>query len=177
MELYISIIAAVISLVSVFVSIAIYLYGISRERKQATLNAFNGLQEQVFDKLNQYTFEEIREICENWEQIPPKRKWYECSQEQIDKMNHTIAEYRVLSGYLARIEHFSLGVNTGIYDARIAERAATTYFVMLYRNKLKPLLDKKQAGAETEYYAEFRKLVEKIEKIEAKPVKRQTTAS
>lgn len=170
MELYISIIAAIISLVSIFVSVAIYFYGISRERKQATLNAFNILQEQVFDKLNQYTFGEIREICERWDQILPRCQWDKYSEEEIAKMNNTILEYRLLSGFLARIEHFSLGVNSGIYDAKIAERAATTYFVMLYRNKLKPLLDEKQENSKTEYYTEFRKLVEKIEKIEKKSI-------
>lgn len=39
---------------------------------------------------------------------------------------------------------------------------------MLYRQKLKPLIDIKQSNSDTEYYAEFRKLVERIEKIEMK---------
>lgn len=38
---------------------------------------------------------------------------------------------------------------------------------MLYRGKLKPLIEEKHAGSgNKEYYAEFRKLVEQIEKIE-----------
>lgn len=61
MELLISIIALVISLVSVVVSIVIHFKGVEREQKQATLDAFNVLQEQVFDKLNQYTYSAIRE--------------------------------------------------------------------------------------------------------------------
>ena len=41
MELYISLAAMLISLVSVIVSVAIYMLGISRDKKQATLDAFN----------------------------------------------------------------------------------------------------------------------------------------
>lgn len=47
MELYISIISIIISVISVGVSIAIYCYGIRREKRQATLDAFNVLQEKV----------------------------------------------------------------------------------------------------------------------------------
>lgn len=173
MELLISTIAIIIALFSIIVSAAIYYKGVQREMKQATLDAFNVLQEQVFDKLNQYTFVEIREICNNWQQaIEEKRKKMkiddgELNEKEKQKRKHYFSEYRVLSGYLARIEHFALGVNTRIYDAKIAERAATSYLVMLYRGKLKPLIEVKHSGdGDVEYYAEFRKLVEKIEKLE-----------
>jgi hypothetical protein len=168
MELYISLVAMVISLLSVIISVAIYIIGINRERKQATLDAFNVLQEQVFDKLNQYTFAEIREVGDIWQKaINDKRKEDELAKDEREKIDKVVDEYRTLSGLLARIEHFSLGVNTGIYDVNIAERAATAYLVILYRGKLKPLIEVKQSGkANTEYYAEFRKLVERIEKIE-----------
>ena len=74
----------------------------------------------------------------------------------------------MVSGYLARIEHFALGVNTGIYDVETAERAATSYLTMLYRVKLKPIIQEKHSGpGDTEYYAEFRKLVQNMEKLEA----------
>lgn len=165
MELYISLAAMLISLVSVIVSVAIYMLGISREKKQATLDAFNTLQEQVFDKLNQYTYAQIKDICNTWKQIENKKAFAE---EEKVHMEYCISEYRLLSGYLARIEHFALGVNTGIYDAKIAERAGTTYLRVLYRSKLKPLIDIKNNDGEdgVEYYAEFRHLVESIEKYE-----------
>lgn len=173
MELIISIIAIAISFVSILVSVVIYQKGVQREKKQATLDAFNVLQEQVFDYLNQYTYAQIREVCDEWRQaiVDNKNKYngqvINFSEKQQNKRNQCFNEYRVLSGYLARIEHFALGVNTGIYDAKIAERAGTSYLVMLYRGKLKLLIETKHSGdSNTEYYAEFRKLVEKIEKIE-----------
>jgi len=169
MELYISFFAVAISLVSAIVSIAIYFMGISRERKQSTLDAFNVLQEQVFDKINQFTYGEIKEICNEWKAIiNDKRRYAELPEEEKIKADEIINKYRLLSGLLARIEHFALGVNTGIYDAKIAERAATAYFVALYRGKLKPLIDTKhmrEGGGE--YFAEFRKFVEQIEKLES----------
>ena len=59
---------------------------------------------------------------------------------------------------MARIEHFALGVNTGIYDVEIAERAGTLFLRSLYKGKLKPLIETKSKGnSNIEYYAEFRK--------------------
>jgi len=49
MELIISIIAVVVSFAT------IYYRCVKREKKQATLDAFIFLQEQVFDNLNRYT--------------------------------------------------------------------------------------------------------------------------
>ena len=121
----------------------------------------------MFDKVNQYTYAEIREICDKWQDIIRDKSKKELTEEEKSKREYYINEYRLLSGYLARIEHFSLGVNTGIYDAKISERAATLYLSMLYKGKLKPLIDVKHLGnAKGEYYAEFRKLAEKIDKIE-----------
>lgn len=117
------------------------MYLVSRERKQATLDAFNLLQEQVFDKLKHYYSKEIREISQNC-----KKNWNikkadsELTEKEKQKREHDLSEYIVLSGYLARIEHFALGVNTGIYDTKIAERAATKHLVIMYRGKLKPLM-------------------------------------
>lgn len=161
MELTISILAMIISGVSVAVSVIIYCIGVRREKKQATLDAINVLQEQVFDKLNQYTYAEITEICEKWHEV--------ISNKEIADKKYHIERYRVLSGFLARIEHFALGVNTGIYDAKISERAATMYLSMLYHGKLRPLIEEKHSGSNgKEYYAEFRQLIEKIDKIEKK---------
>ena len=82
-----------------------------------------------------------------------------------------IDEYRKISGYLARIEYFALGVNTGIYDEKVTERAATTYFVMLY-NKLLPIFSVKNGGSarttqsKNSFHTEFSTLVERIRNIE-----------
>lgn len=157
MELYISLAAMIISLISVIVSVAIYLLGIQRDKKQDTLDSFNLLQEQVFDKLNLITYSEITNICKK------------VDSGSID--DETNSKYYELLGYLARLEHFSLGVNTGIYDAKTAERAGTAFLVSL-RKKLLPVIELQEkrgnhnSDKRIEYYKEFRMLTEMVAKYE-----------
>ncbi len=141
----------------------------------------NVLQEQVFDNLNQYTFNEVKNIADKWQQSILARDDFVKSEqgtaadfwEQHHEYDQEIDEYKKISGYLARIEHFSLGVNTGIYDVMVTERAATTYFVMLYK-KLLPVLAVKSGGSakdkeiNTNYHNEFSTLVKGIQSIEEK---------
>lgn len=65
MELYISLGAAVISLFALATTIITYIMGLQRQRKQATLDAYNTLQNEALDKLNTYTKKQIAEISEN----------------------------------------------------------------------------------------------------------------
>lgn len=181
MELTISIVAVLVSVATFLFTIMVTYRGEQRERKQATLDALNVLQEQVFDNLNTYTFAEVRSVATQWQlSLQAKNKFINDKQGTTDEFWNTyheydsvIEEYRKLSGYLARIEHFALGVNTGIYDVKVTERAATTYFVMLYK-KMMPIIAVKNNGDPTnselknEYHTEFSTLVERIQKIELK---------
>ena len=142
MELSISIISMVVSIISVGVSIAIYCYGIRREKKQATLDAFNILQTQVLDRLNCYRKYDIDEIAEDI---------------------HS-PDYQDISGLLARCAHFAVGVNSGIYDFETVRRLAGRYIIHLY-DKLEPLIEKKRALKHSErHYQEFESFVNKLRK-------------
>lgn len=142
MELSISIISMVVSIISVGVSIAIYCYGIRREKKQATLDAFNILQTQVLDRLNCYRKYDIDEIAEDI---------------------HS-PDYQDISGLLARCAHFAVGVNSGIYDFKTVRRLAGRYIIHLY-DKLEPLIEKKRALNHSErHYQEFECFVNKLRK-------------
>ena len=92
METILSIIALVISVISGGFALYTFIWTARRDRKQATLDAYNTLQEQALDTLNKYTGAEIKRIIEE------KNK----------------DEYRELSRCIARLEHFSVGVNTRI---------------------------------------------------------------
>lgn len=178
MELIISIIAVIISFVTFLYTVLVEYRGEQREKKQSTLEALNLLQEQVFDKLNEYTFAEIKDISDKWnESAEEKRKFVTAKKGTATEFwnthheyDNTINEYRVLSGYLARIEHFSLGVNTGIYDVKVTERAATSDLTMLYK-KLEPLIltknNSNNSSYENKYHKEFGKLVTALTKLEA----------
>lgn len=142
MELYISIISIIISVISVGVSIAIYCYGIRREKREATLEAFNVLQEKVFDRLNHYRKYDIDEIADDVRS----------------------PDYKDISGLLARCAHFAVGVNSGIYDFSTVRRLAGRYIISLYY-KLEPLIEKKRKLNQSErHYEEFEQLAKKLEK-------------
>lgn len=89
------------------------------------------------DHLNDYTGTEIKRIIE-----------------EKDK-----DEYRELSRCLARIEHFSVGVNTGIYDKTTVYEMAHGYLDVAIWHKLQPVLEQKHKGKQEEYYHNYRKLV------------------
>ena len=68
-------------------------------------------------------------------------------------------EYRKLSKCLARIEHFSVGANSGIYDKRTVFELAHGYFDKGIWYKLQPLLEQKHKGKQEEYYRNYKELV------------------
>lgn len=65
MELTMSIAAVIVAVATFFFSVMVTYRGEQREKKQATLDALNVLQEQVFDNLNVYTFGEIKKLQSN----------------------------------------------------------------------------------------------------------------
>ena len=141
MELYISLAAMIISLL-IFVA----------SKKKFPTPAKKSATESV-----EYTAEEKLAMAK------------ELKQRSID--DETNSKYYELLGYLARLEHFSLGVNTGIYDAKTAERAGTAFLVSL-RKKLLPVIELQEkrgnhnSDKRIEYYKEFRMLTERVAKYE-----------
>lgn len=134
--------ALIISIFAAAFSIYEFAIDIRRARKQATLDAFNILQEQAFDEINKYSKKDIEDIAE---------------QKESD-------QYKQLTVYLARIEHFSVGVNTRIYDRTVVKRLAGKYLIGL-DGKLSVLIDKKRKeGHSKELYDEFKTLVISLKK-------------
>ena len=142
MEITLSIIALVISVISGGFALFTFIWTARRDRKQATLDAYNTLQEQALDTLNKYTGAEIKRIIEE------KNK----------------DEYRELSKCIARLEHFSVGVNTNIYDKQTVYELAHGYLDVAIWYKLQPVLDQKQKGKKEEYYQNYRELVDWMKK-------------
>lgn len=139
-ETTISIIAVSVSFLALLFSILTYQKGLKRQQKQATLEAYHTLQNEVLDKLNSYTRKQIEEISHD-----PRS-----------------TQYKELSALLARCEHFAVGINSKIYDYTTLRKLAKVYFIGLYE-KLLPLIEKKQRISPTErHYAEFETLVTKL---------------
>ena len=138
-SLVIALFSAIISGVSIWVSISTYNRAVEHDRKQDTLEAFNRLQNEVLDKIV-LTKKEVRNIA------------------AVVGSD----EYKTLSKYLARIEHFCVGVNAEIYDIDVLTRLAGRYFIGIFE-KLSPLIEKKRAINTTDkHYDEFERTVEDL---------------
>ena len=140
MEIAISIISLFFVASSFLHSFFVYSQTVKHDKKQATLDAFNILQEQVLDKINLYSNSKIKEIAED-----ARSK-----------------EYKELTILMARIEHFSVGVNSKIYDLRTVKRLAGKHFGVLY-NKLLPMIEKKRKiNKSDKHYDEFELLINNL---------------
>ena len=144
-----SVVSGVIAITSVVISVITYHNTVVNDRKSATLEAYNRLQAEVFDPLNSYTPTEISDICEDTKSV----------------------EYKVLSGYLARIEHFCIGVNEKIYDKGVFYKMAHGYFDghILYRRIEPILMSKKNAE---QYYSNTYSVLEQMNKKSKRNIRR-----
>ena len=110
------------------------------ERKRATLDAYNKLQHQSLDHLNHYTPSQIKDIAEDVRS----------------------EEYKKLSAYIARVEHFCVGVNQKIYDAHTVYELSHGYLDGALKYKIQPILDKKVVNGK-DYYANIKNVLFKME--------------
>lgn len=136
-SLILSIIPIVFSIISMVITIVLYRKTVVHDRKADTLEAFNRLQNEALDYLYTLTRSDIIDISQN-----PRS-----------------AEYKELTTYLARIEHFCVGVNTKIYDLDVVKRMAGRYLSSVY-DKFEPLIEKKRSiNKQGRHYDEFEKAV------------------
>lgn len=129
-----SVIAAVFSLIT-------YRKSIVHDRQQATLDAYNQLQEQALDHLNYYMPEAIKEITKN-----PRSE-----------------DFKKISAYIARIEHFCVGVNQKIYDRKTVYELAHGYFDGGLKTRIEPIIERKNRFGH-DYYANIHEVYNWMEK-------------
>ena len=140
MEYALDFIAIAVAIISVLISIYTYHKSVLHDRTQSTLDAFNILQREAFDPLNKIPPSEIKDIAAH----PIKRS----------------DEYNTISGYIARIEHFCVGVNAKIYDQNIVYELAHGYMdAPKLRNRIEPMIDRKNTSADTDYYENIHKVL------------------
>ena len=127
--------------------------GLDRQKKQDTIDAYNRLQEQVLDKINEYKPAEIRRIVEDNEP----------------------GEIEALGGYLAKIEHFCVGLTNDIYDYETFYALAHGYFDSekgMLMPRLLPIIEKKLIGSDVDYFENlhivWKKMSEMTKEKEAK---------
>ena len=141
METILAIAAIVISVISGGFSLFTFFWTAERDRQQATLDAYNQLQVQALDHLNLYRPSNIKEIVQD------------CRSE----------EYKRLSAYVARIEHFCVGVNQKIYDRKTVYELAHGYFDGGVRHRIEPIIERKNSLG-IDFYENIHKLYDWMEK-------------
>lgn len=139
------------SLVAAAFSWITYRKSIVHDRQQATLDAYNQLQEQALDQLNYYVPTQVAEIAKD-----PRSE-----------------EYKKISAYIARIEHFCVGVNQKIYDRKTVYELAYGYLDSSIKKRIEPIIDKKQLGASEDYYENIHAVLSWMEKESQKRKKKQ----
>ena len=111
----------IIALIALVFSVYTYRKSVVHERKKATLDAYNRLQNEALDNINLYSPQRIAGIIEN-----PRSE-----------------EFKKLGAYIARIEHFCVGVNKEIYDKEIVYELAHGYFDGGLRTRIEPVINLK----------------------------------
>ena len=138
------------SIIAATFSIITWRSSILHDRKQATLEAYNLLQEQALDHLFLYKIDEIREIAKD-----PKSE-----------------KYKQVGFYIARIEHFCVGVDQKIYDKETVYELAHGFLDMSIKSRITPILEKKARPGD-EFYAHTKKVLADMEKESLKRKKKQ----
>ena len=150
-SLVIAIVSAVLAIVSAGFSCFTYFRNVIHDRRRDTLDAYNTLQNEAFDKLNLMKPANIREIAEN-----PRSD-----------------SYKTVSGYIARIEHFCAGVNLGIYDRKTVYTLAHGYLDgNMILSRINPIIEKKHRNAEKDYYENIHKVLAWMQKENEKQKKK-----
>lgn len=141
MELALSVIAVVISAISIFWTAITHVQMLRRERKQATLEAYNRLENEALEPLDKYEPKQIREIAKN----------------------NRSEEYKTVSALIARVEHFCVGVNDGIYDERVLYQLAHGFLDGRIMNRIQPMIESKEKNTSEKYFENIEKVINDME--------------
>ena len=135
--------ALIISIFALMLSIIQFIQEASRQKKEATLNAYNILQDDAFSYLIKLSREELN---------PPPE--------------YHSQEYDRITNCLAKIEMFSTGINTGIYSIKVLNRLGGAFFIHQY-DRLSEIIEEKRKEDRTKgkHYDEFEQTVKKLKHI------------
>ena len=132
------VLAIMISSLALIFSIVQFIKDNSRAKKEATLIAYNRLQDDVFSELTKYSY-------------------------PMPNTDIGSEEWNELTVYLAKIEQFSVGINTRIYSIAVLNRLGGAFFVRQFE-KLEPIIAKKRKESRIpgSHYEEFEMVVKHL---------------
>lgn len=138
------------TLISVIVAVGSIVNNNKRTKKQSTLEAFVQFKKDVEpyeNTIHDYSSDDINTIIQQHEQSCKHEKW-----DEIKK-------------YLATVERFATGVNTGIYDVEVVNKMGGQFLCEQYET-LRPIIKYKRQKDQNEYiYSEFRDMVNAIIRV------------
>lgn len=150
-EFIIPMVSAIIALISTIIS-ALALYYSNRHQKemriqackQSTIEAFNKIQNEVLDKLIDVPADNAKLMVRN---LYKK----ECKE-----------SYNAYKVMIARLEHFAVGIDEGVYDKEIVEKLAGSHLIFLY-DKIEPIIKKANENSDNNmYYCHFTNLIKNL---------------
>lgn len=146
-----------IALIAVIFSAITFYLNKKHDKRKDTLDAYNRLQSEAFDDLyTKYPKAKIAEIVANYRKTEYKDQYYQ------------------LGLYLARIEHFCVGVKQDIYDWKTLYELAHGFFDRTIRYRISPLVDRKETFTEEELYANLKYVWQRMdEETEKRKQKRE----
>lgn len=140
----------ILEMVAYFVGIFAAMFGVftyakdcKRNARRETLTAYNELQRETFDRINKWLPSEIKEVCKN------KKS----------------EEFKELSGYLANIERFCVGINVGIYDFDTFYEISHGYFDNekgILMPRILPILEVKLEVSDEDYFSNIHNVWKKM---------------
>lgn len=123
-----------------------------RNRQEATIHAFDDLEATVF-ALEEYKKLHIHEGIE-------------FIRNGDDENN--ISSWNKATLALSKIEHFAVGVNSGIYDTKTLNRMAGGFIINEYSSWYPIIITKRKQSPEVKHYDEFEKMVENLKRLRVK---------
>ena len=131
----VDIVTLIISGMALAISIFQFFIEKNRQKKEATLIAYNNLQKEVFSELKKYDLKTIKKGDGGWDTV---------------------------TRCLAIIENFSVGLNTGIYSLDILNRLGGGFFIEQYEELSFIISKKREENKNSKHYDEFEKVVNEL---------------
>lgn len=148
-----------ISIFALLFTILQFCWENNRQKKESTLKAYDQLQEDVFAKFNTLRDKLPKEKKESEEQESSGRI-------DIDKEDKN---WPTITNFLVKLEHFSVGINTGIYSLEVLNRVGGSYFIKMYDSLSLVMEKKRKADAGNgKHYDEFETTVRKLKKYRSR---------
>lgn len=142
--------AVVISISALIFSMKQFYYERNRNRKEATIHAFDQLESSNSIKyLFSCSQKDIESLVQRYEQADIRNK----------------DNWDLISGSLPLLEHFAVGINSGIYDLETLNRMAGNKIISVHNNCSKLLQHKRIGVGNEKNYSEFDNMVDRLKEL------------